>query len=160
MFLAKFTIVVILSHCSVKQFEKVEKLKKIADVPPHQEWKFLRFLQKWDALVAKDGKSCEPSEIGHSKSISASFLGERLENLQNDQNWLFLSQSKPLVLAKFTILGHFEPLWCETIKKSWKTEKICWCTHPQRIEKKIFKKLNVDFWIMFNFWWSVEQSKW
>ena len=30
---------------------------------------FLRFLQKRDALVAKDGKSCESGEIGHSVSI-------------------------------------------------------------------------------------------
>ena len=67
---------VISSHIGVKRFEKVGKLKKFADVPP-QKWKFLRFLQKWDALVAKDGKSCESGEIDHSELISTSFWGKR-----------------------------------------------------------------------------------
>ena len=56
---------------------------------PPPEWKFLQFLQKWDALVAKDGKSCESGEIGHSESIWAAFWGKRWENMQNDQNWPF-----------------------------------------------------------------------
>ena len=69
---------VIFSSIGVKLFEKVGKLKKFADVPPPpQKWKFLRFLQKWDALVEKDGKSCESGEIDHSESISASFWGKR-----------------------------------------------------------------------------------
>ena len=67
---------VIFSRIGVKWFEKVGKLKKFANVPP-QKRKFLRFLQKWYALVAKDGKSCELGEIGHSESISASFWGKR-----------------------------------------------------------------------------------
>ena len=63
---------VIFSRIGVKRFEKVGKLKKFVDVPP-LKWKFFRFLQKWDALVAKDGKSCKSGEIDHSESISASF---------------------------------------------------------------------------------------
>ena len=70
---------VIVSSIGVKRFEKVGKLKKFANVhpPPPPEMKILRFLQKWDALVAKDGKSCESGEIDHSESISASFWGKR-----------------------------------------------------------------------------------
>ena len=33
--------------------------------------------------------------------------------------------------------GSFEPLWCEMIWKSWKTENICWCTPPHGM--KIFE---------------------
>ena len=67
-----------------------------------QEQNFLRFLQKWDALVVKDGKSCESGEIGHSKSIWASFWGKRWKNLQNDQNWPFWANLSHF-FAKFAI---------------------------------------------------------
>ena len=32
-------------------------------------------------------------------------------------------------MAKFAIVGDFEPHWCETIQKSWKTQKIAG-VHP------------------------------
>ena len=41
------------------------------------------------------------------------------------------------LVAKLAIMGHFEPLWCEMIWKSWKTENICWCTPPHGM--KIFE---------------------
>ena len=50
--------------------------KNLLMYPPPKQ-KFLRFLQKWYALVAKDGKSCESGEIDNSQSISASFWGKR-----------------------------------------------------------------------------------
>ena len=50
------------------------------------------------------------------------------------QKWPFWLQSKPLFLAKFAIVGHFQPHWCEMIWKSWKTQKICWCTPPPEME--------------------------
>ena len=50
--------------------------KNLPMYPPPQKWKFLGFLQKWDTLVEKDGKSCESGEIDHSESISASFWGK------------------------------------------------------------------------------------
>ena len=141
----------------------------------------VRFLQKWDTLVAKDGKSCESGEIGHSKSIWASFWGKRWKNLQNDQNWPFGANLSHFfgknchcgsfwatsvwndlkswntqkncqcisikillrylsfcwnltkiahfelihatLVAKIAIVGHFELLQCEMIRKSWKTQK-------------------------------------
>ena len=66
----------ILSRFGLKWFEKVEKLQNFANISP-QEWKFLRFLQKLDALVAKNRKSCESGEIGHSESIWVSFWEKR-----------------------------------------------------------------------------------
>ena len=82
---------VILSRFGVKWFaKKLKNSKKLLMFPPSpMEWFFLRFLQKWDALVAKDGESCESGEIGHSRSIWAWFWGKRWKNLQNDQNCLF-----------------------------------------------------------------------
>ena len=57
LFWPNLTLWVIFSCIGVKRFENVGKLKKFADVPPlPQKRTFLRFLQKWDALVAKDGK--------------------------------------------------------------------------------------------------------
>ena len=50
---------VILSHSSVNDSNKLKNSKYLPMYPPPQEWKFLRFLQIWDALVPKDGKSCE-----------------------------------------------------------------------------------------------------
>ena len=91
-----------------------------------EEQRLLRFLKKWDALVAKDGESCESGEIGHSKSIWASFWGKRWKNLQNDQNWPFGAILSHF-LAKFAIVGHFYPLQCEMIWKSWKLKKNCQC---------------------------------
>ena len=32
-------------------------------------------------------------------------------------------------------MGDFEPHWCETIWKSWKTQKSCWCTLPPGMKK-------------------------
>ena len=123
---------VILSYFSVKWFKKVEELQIIWQcIPtPLQKQKFLRFLQKWETLVVKDGKSCESGEIGHSKSIWASFWQKRWKNLQNDQNWPFWSESKPLMVAKFTIEGHFEVLWCEMIWKRLKNSKHLLMFHP------------------------------
>ena len=46
---------------------------------PLQKQKILRFLQKWDALVAKDGKSCESGEISHSKVNLSLILKEKME---------------------------------------------------------------------------------
>ena len=88
---AKFTIV---GHFEPLWCEMIWKSWKTQNIcwcmpPLPKEWKFLRFLQKWDTVVVKDGKSCESGEIGHSKSIWASFWGKRWKNLQNDQNWPF-----------------------------------------------------------------------
>ena len=222
---------------------------------PLQKQKILRFLQKWDALVVKDGKSCESGDIGHSKSIWASFWRKRWKNLQNDKNWPFganLShlfwQNSPLwvtfttsvwndlkklknsekswdsgemykfssvlihsitllgliltisqknsfdhstallgliltgsekwalfwrsvkiplrylsscwnwtkiahfelihatLVAKLAIVGHFEPLWCEMIQKSWKTQTICWCTPPYGMKIFWYFSKNETLW--------------
>ena len=40
------------------------------------------------------------------------------KNLQNAQNWPFLANITHF-LAKFAIVGHFEPVWCERNWKSW-----------------------------------------
>ena len=32
-------------------------------------------------------------------------------------------------------MGDFEPYWCETIWKRWKTQKSCWCTPPPGMKK-------------------------
>ena len=122
-------------------------------------WKVLKFLQKWDALVAKDGESCE---IGHFESIWASFWGKRWENLQNDQNWPFWANLSHF-LAKFAIVGHFEPLQCETIWKSWKTQKNCWCTppSPQGLNKN-FQKIKcwlLDYVQLLMIGWVIQVTK-
>ena len=116
---------VILSLFAEKQFEKVEKLKNLLMYPPRT--KTFEISQKWDALVAKDGESCESGEIGHSKSIWASSWGKRWKNLQNAQNWPFwanLSHFDWQKLPLWVILSHFH--W-EMIWKSWKTQKNCQC---------------------------------
>ena len=51
----------------MKGIEKVEKLKKIADVPP-LESKIFEISAKMRHFVANDGKSCELGESGHSES--------------------------------------------------------------------------------------------
>ena len=72
-----------IGHCGsfwaglVWKIQKNWKTQKNCQCTPPPEQKFLRFLQKWDTLVAKDGKSCESGEIGHSESICASFWRER-----------------------------------------------------------------------------------
>ena len=102
-------------------WKKLKKLKTFADVPLPMEWKFLRFLQKWDAVVAKDGKSCESGEMVIQESIWASFWGKRWKNLQNDQNWPILSQFKPLFWQNL-------PLWIilslSGVKQFEKVEKL------------------------------------
>ena len=52
----------------------------------------------------KDRKSCKITKFGCFDPIESTFL------------------------AKFAIVGDFEPYWCEMIQKSWKTEKNCQCT--------------------------------
>ena len=39
--------------------------------------------------MAKDGKSYESGEIGHSEVNLSIILEEKMENMQNDQNWPF-----------------------------------------------------------------------
>ena len=100
--LAKSPLWVTLSHFGVKWLKKLKNSNICWCSTLPQEWNFLRFLQKWDTLVVKDGKSCESGEIGHSKSIWASFWGKRGKNLQNDQNWPFGANLSHF-FAKFTI---------------------------------------------------------
>ena len=91
--------------------KKLKNSKSFADVPPlPQEWNFLRFLQKWDTLVVKDGKSCELGEIGHSKSIWASFWGEKME--------------KPAKWPKLAILSQSKPLFCKIRHINWDSAEI------------------------------------
>ena len=110
---------VIFSHFGVKGIKKVEKLKYLL-MYPHQKWNFLRFQIKWDALVAKDGKSCELHEIGHCKWIWASLWGKTCKMTKIGHFDLIYQTFS----AKFTILGHFKPLWCEKNKKRLKSWKI------------------------------------
>ena len=146
-FLAKFTIV---GHFEPLQCETIQKSWKTQNkllMYPTLEWRFLRFQQKWDILVTKDGKSCESGEIGHSESIWASFWGKRWKNMLNEWNWPFWANPKPLFLAKFAIVGHFELLQFDAIQKSWKTQKICQCIPPW----------NENFWDFYKnemLWWQ------
>ena len=139
----------------------------MADVPLPMEQKFLRFLQKWDALVVKDGKSYESGEIGHSKSIWASFWQKRWKNLQNDQNWPFWANLSHLWwqnLPLRVILRCFDVKWFE---KGWKTQNICWCSIPPP-GMKIFEispkmrhfggKRWGKLWIGWN--WAIPRSIW
>ena len=48
-------------------------------------------------------------------SQSEPHFGKKMEKHAKSPKLAIWSQSKPLFLAKFTIVGHFEPLWCETI---------------------------------------------
>ena len=103
--LAKFTI---MGHFEPLWCEMIWKSWKTQNNllmfhPFPMEWNFLRFLQKWDTLVVKDGKSCESGEIGHSESIWAWFWGKKMEKPAKWPKLAILSQSKPLFLAKFAI---------------------------------------------------------
>ena len=64
----------------LEMIQNVANLRKLDDETPLQ-WKFLRFLQKWDALVGKDWKSCKSGEIGYSKGNLSLFLGKNLEKV-------------------------------------------------------------------------------
>ena len=64
--------------------------------------------------MAKDEKSCELGEIGHSQDNLSLILGEKIKKPGKLPELPILSQSKPLYLGKFIIVGHFEPLQCET----------------------------------------------
>ena len=135
------------------------KRKLANELPPPPEQKFLRFLQKWDTLVAKDRKSCESSELGHSESIWASFWGKRWENMQNDQNWPFWANLSPF----FGKIRHCASFWAASVWndfQKFKNSKMFQCNPPHQGLKKIFKKLNDGYWITFNFWWLVERSEW
>ena len=72
-----------------KESKKLKNSKNLPMYLPPQKCKFLRFWMKWDALVAKDGKSCELHENGHSEWIWASLWGKT---------------------CKMTRIGHFEPI--------------------------------------------------
>ena len=89
-----------LSCFSVKLFEKVEKLKTFADVPPHQGMKIFEISSKmrrfggkkmgkvvnWVKLAIpsqcephfgrKDGKACKLTKIGCFEHIKATFFGK------------------------------------------------------------------------------------
>ena len=61
--------------------------------PSPMEWKFLIFLQKWDAVVAKDGESCELGEIEPFQGQSEPDFG-----------------GKDGETCKMTKIGYFEPI--------------------------------------------------
>ena len=131
-FLAKFAIVGDFEPHWCETIWKSWKTQNICwcTPPPNQKWTFLGFPQKWDSLVAKDGKSCELGEIDNSESISASFWGKMIENRVKWPNLAILNQSNPLFWPNLQLWVIFEPHWSETIWNSWKTQKICQCTHP------------------------------
>ena len=57
---AKFAIVCHFESIWCEMIQKSWKTQKFADVPP--KMKSVRFLQKWDTVVVKDGKSCESGD--------------------------------------------------------------------------------------------------
>ena len=122
-----------LSFWVTSVWNKLKKLKNSKNLPmyPPKPWKFLRFLQKWDALVAKDGKSCELGEIGHSKSIWASFWGKRWKNMLDDQNWPFWANVSHF-FGKIHHYGSFGATSVWNNLKKLKNSKICQCTPPPK----------------------------
>ena len=114
--------------------------------------------------------------------------GKRWEKLWIGWNWLFRvnlslilgkklgkhvkwpklaiwSQSKPLFLAKFIVVGHFEPLQCEIIQKSWKTQKISQCTSSTTTIFEISPKMRCfggkrweNLWIEWNWPFQINLS--
>ena len=88
--------------------------------PPDGMKDSVRFLQKWDTLVAKDGKSCESGEISHSEVNLSLILGEKMEKPAKWPKLAILSQSKPLFwqnLPLWVILSHFSVKWCKKVEK-------------------------------------------
>ena len=126
--------------------KKLENSKNLLMYPP-QKWKFLRFLQKWDALVAKDGKSCESGEIDHSQSISAHF-GEKIEKYAK---MAILTQSKPLFWPNLQLWVIFSRIGVNDLKKL-ENSKICQCTLPPPRNENFWDFSKNDWWQKKKLW--------
>ena len=130
---AKLAIVCHFELLRVKWFEKVEKLQKIADVPP-QEQKFLRFLQKWDTLVVKRWEKLWMRWNWPFQVNLSLILKEKMEKPAKWTKLAIWSQSKPLFwqnLPLWVTLSHFSVKWFEKVEKLKKIasayqSRFCW----------------------------------